>query len=42
MLWREDEGTSGPLTRQQLDEGHRRGLEDLLGQFNDVLQSSPN
>ena len=41
VLWRDDEGTSGPLIGQQLDEGQRRGLDDLLEQFSDVLQSSP-
>ena len=41
MLWRDDGGTSGPVIGQQLDEGQWRGLEDLLRQFNDVLQNSP-
>ena len=41
VLWRGDEGTSGPVIGQQLDEGQRGGLEDLLERFNDVLQNSP-
>ena len=41
VLWIDDECTTGPLIRQQLDKGQRRGLEDLLEQFSDLLQSSP-
>ena len=36
VLWRDDEGTSALVIGQQLGEDQRKGLQDLLEQFNAI------